>query len=60
VWALLALAAIAADSPDRTRAEPLYREALDLAEQLGMRPLAARCRLELAGLNGRREPPGTA
>jgi class 3 adenylate cyclase/tetratricopeptide (TPR) repeat protein len=34
-------------STDRAQAEGLLREALAIAEELGMRPLAARCRLDL-------------
>jgi transcriptional regulator with AAA-type ATPase domain/tetratricopeptide (TPR) repeat protein len=51
-WALRLLGDIAAqaDSPNRSEAEPMYRDALALAERLGMRPLAARCRLGLGRL----------
>ena len=36
-----------ADPPDAKQAESYYREALALAEELGMRPLAAHCHLGL-------------
>ena len=37
-------------SPDVQRAEGLYRQALTIAEELGMRPLQAHCRLGLGKL----------
>jgi len=40
----------ARDSPAVEKAEAAYREALALAEELGMRPLAARCHLGLGKL----------
>jgi class 3 adenylate cyclase/tetratricopeptide (TPR) repeat protein len=48
-WALWLLGEIAAsaDPPDPAAAEKRYREALALADELGMQPLAARCRLGL-------------
>ena len=44
-WALRLLGEIAAhgDSPEAARAARYYRQALDLAEELGMRPLQAHC-----------------
>jgi hypothetical protein len=42
-WALLALARA-------SRRPEAYRAAIQIAEELGMRPLLARCRLELAEL----------
>jgi tetratricopeptide (TPR) repeat protein len=39
-----------ADSPDTAQAEVHYRQALTLAEELGMRPLVAHCRLGLGML----------
>ncbi len=38
------------DAPDADGAEPRYREALGVAEELGMRPLQARCHLGLGRL----------
>ena len=35
------------DEPDRERAESYYRQALALADELGMRPLVAHCHLGL-------------
>lgn len=51
-WALRSLAEIAArsDPPDVPRAEAAYREAMRLANDLGMRPLLAHCRLGLGRL----------
>ena len=53
-WALRLLAEIAAsgEPPVPSEAESRYKEALSLAERLGMRPLAARCDLGLARLYG--------
>jgi tetratricopeptide (TPR) repeat protein len=56
---LLADIEAGADAPDVPRTEAGYRAALDLADSLGMRPLAAQCRLGLGGLHrrvGRDEP----
>jgi len=39
-----------ADAPDAEKAEAYYRQALGLAEELGMRPLAAHCHLGLGHL----------
>ena len=50
-WNLRALAeALCADASDVSGAEGHYREALALAEELGMRPLVARCHAGLANL----------
>jgi tetratricopeptide (TPR) repeat protein len=51
-WALRLLGDIAAQAAplEREEAEARYREALELAERLGMRPLAARCYLGLGRL----------
>jgi tetratricopeptide (TPR) repeat protein len=51
-YALRLLGEIAAhgDSPDAEQAEEHYRQALALAEELGMRPLVAHCRLGLGKL----------
>ncbi len=51
-WALRLLGEIAAqrDPPDPNEAEARYREALVLAEELGMRPLQAHCHLGLGAL----------
>jgi len=48
-WALRGLAELHTrrDSPDLHQAEDLYRQAMSLAEALGMRPLVARCHLGL-------------
>jgi class 3 adenylate cyclase/tetratricopeptide (TPR) repeat protein len=48
------------DAPDLERAEASYRDALALAEELGMRPLAARCHLGLGGLYRRAGRRGDA
>jgi Flp pilus assembly protein TadD len=53
------------DSPGRPAAEPaagLYRQALTLADELGMRPLQAHCHLGLGALYaklGQQEPAHT-
>jgi tetratricopeptide (TPR) repeat protein len=47
---LLGLAAAEASPPDLDRARACYEEALALAGELGMRPLAARCHLGLGRL----------
>ncbi len=51
-WGLRLLAEIAAqrDPPSATESEDYYRQALGLAEALGMQPLAARCHLGLGEL----------
>jgi tetratricopeptide (TPR) repeat protein len=48
--ALLAEIAACAEPPEVERAEGYYRQALALAEELGMRPLAAHCHLGLGTL----------
>jgi DNA-binding SARP family transcriptional activator len=62
-WSLKLLGEIAAhrDPPAAADAEQYYREALGLAEQLGMRPLAARCHLGLGAMyrRGRRDSLAT-
>jgi hypothetical protein len=50
---LLADIEAGADAPDVPRTEAGYRAALDLADSLGMRPLAAHCLLGLGGLHRR-------
>jgi class 3 adenylate cyclase/tetratricopeptide (TPR) repeat protein len=60
-WVLRLLGAIAshADPPEVEPAEVYYRQALALADELGMRPLVAHCHLGLGTLYakiGRREP----
>jgi tetratricopeptide (TPR) repeat protein len=54
-WALRALAEIAShrDPPETEKAEADYRQAMVLAEELGMRPIAAYCHLGLGKLYGR-------
>jgi class 3 adenylate cyclase/tetratricopeptide (TPR) repeat protein len=54
-WGLHLFGAIAAhrDPPDAETAEEHYREALALADELGMRPLVAHCHLGLAKLSRR-------
>ena len=51
-WALRLLGEIAAhaDPPDVEQAESHYRQALALADELGMRPLVAHCHLGLGTL----------
>jgi class 3 adenylate cyclase/tetratricopeptide (TPR) repeat protein len=51
-WALRLLAEIGSrgDPPDADRAEECYRQCLALADELGMRPLLAHCRLGLGRL----------
>ena len=51
-WALRLLGEIAShpDPPDVHEAEAHYRQALALADELGMRPLLAHCRLGLGTL----------
>jgi len=49
-WALRLLGEIAAVPPDVEQAEAYYRQALALAEELGMRPLVAHCHLGLGTL----------
>jgi class 3 adenylate cyclase/tetratricopeptide (TPR) repeat protein len=52
-WALRLLAEASAASGDAqgtSAAEPIFRQSLDLADSLGMRPLAAHCQLGLARL----------
>ena len=46
------------DAPDVEQAEGYYRQALTLADELGMRPLQAHCHLglgKLYGQSGRRD-----
>jgi tetratricopeptide (TPR) repeat protein len=54
-YALRLLGDIAArcESPESEPAEAYYRQALALAEELGMRPLLAHCHLNLGALHGR-------
>jgi tetratricopeptide (TPR) repeat protein len=54
-YALRLLGAIAAqrDLPESTQAEASYRDALTLADELGMRPLQAHCHRGLGTLYGR-------
>jgi tetratricopeptide (TPR) repeat protein len=54
VQRLLAEIALQQDPPDIERAETLYRQALTLAEQLGMRPLLAYCHFGLGMLSRQR------
>jgi hypothetical protein len=51
-WSLLALAdsVQTTERPDMTAAESYCREAMALADELGTRPLVARCHAGLAGL----------
>ncbi len=58
-WALHLLAAIEAhrDAPDVAKAESAYREAIALGQELGMRPLVARCHLALGHLYRRAGRP---
>jgi tetratricopeptide (TPR) repeat protein len=50
---LLGEIAVRCDSPDVAQAEAHYRQALTLAEELGMRPLQAHCHLGLGTLYAR-------
>ena len=52
-WALRLLGEIAShrNAPDFAKAEDSYGQALTLADELGMRPLAAHCHLGLAKLH---------
>jgi tetratricopeptide (TPR) repeat protein len=54
-WALRALGEIAShrDPPDTEKAEACYRQAMVLAEELGMRRLVAHCHLGFGKLYGR-------
>ena len=52
-WALLLLGDIAAHTPALARAETAFGDALAFAEQVGMRPLAARAHLGLATVHAR-------
>jgi len=54
-WALRLLGEIASasDPPDPETAEAYYGDALALADELGMRPLAAHCHAGLANLHCR-------
>jgi tetratricopeptide (TPR) repeat protein len=53
-WTLRVQGEIAAAAGDRVVAGARYREALVLASELGMRPLAAHCQLGLGRLTGDR------
>ena len=46
------------DPPNAAEAEDYYRRALELAEELGMRPLAAHCHLGLGRLYRHSGEPG--
>jgi sugar phosphate isomerase/epimerase len=46
------------DPPNAAEAEDYYRRALELAEELGMRPLAAHCHLGLGRLSKPSGEPG--
>jgi len=60
-WGLLLLADIAAHrDPLCAESKNYYRQALGLAEQLGMQPLVARCHLGLGELYRRSGAPETA
>jgi tetratricopeptide (TPR) repeat protein len=54
-WALRALGEIAShrDPPDTEKAEASYRQAMVLADEMGLRPLIAHCHLGLGQLYGR-------
>ncbi len=57
---LLAEIAFHPEPPELDKAENYYRQALDLAEKLGMRPLLARCHFGLGQLNRKRGKPEEA
>jgi tetratricopeptide (TPR) repeat protein len=61
-WALRLLAEIAPRSPSSggDEAETFYRKAMALANELGMRPLMARCHLGLGRATGHAQNPGEA
>jgi len=61
-WSVHLLGEIASrrDPGDLEQAEGWYREALALAGELGMRPLAAHCHFHLAGLLGKAQRPEQA
>ena len=61
-WALRLLAEIAlgSDPPDTARATEYGRKALTMAEELGMRPLMAHCRLVLGRSLAQGADPGAA
>jgi hypothetical protein len=61
-YALRLLADLAAPGPGAAHgeAEALYDRALGLAEELSMRPLAARCRLGLGRLHAQMDRPTLA
>jgi tetratricopeptide (TPR) repeat protein len=52
-WALRLLGDVASDREQLSEAEACYRDALALANALGMRPLAAHCRRGLGTLHRR-------
>jgi len=61
-WALRLSAEIVRDSPSSGggEAQTYYRKAMALADELGMRPLMARCHLGLGRAYGRAQNPGEA
>ncbi|PYN83545.1 MAG: hypothetical protein DMD87_29975 [Candidatus Rokuibacteriota bacterium] len=61
-WALRALGEIAShrDPPDTEKAEASYRQAMVLADELGMRPIVAHCHLGLGKLYARTGKPEQA
>ena len=54
-WVLRALGEIAShrDPPDAEKAETAYRQAMNIADELGLRPILAHCHLGLGKLYGR-------
>jgi class 3 adenylate cyclase/tetratricopeptide (TPR) repeat protein len=59
-WRLLGDVAAAGDGPDAEGSEHAFRQALALADELGMRPQAARCHLGLGVRYGRAGRPREA
>jgi tetratricopeptide (TPR) repeat protein len=61
-WGLRALGDVylRGDRAERPHAEVLYRQAIAVAEELGMQPLSARCRIHLAVLYAERHDHPTA
>jgi class 3 adenylate cyclase/tetratricopeptide (TPR) repeat protein len=57
---LLADLAVSTDQPDPAEGAEQYGKALELAETLGMRPLAAHCQFSLARLEARTEDSTTS
>ena len=57
---LLAEIAFLPEKPELDKAEDYYRQAMDLADKSGMRPLSARCHFGLGQVNRRKEKAAQA